>query len=322
MSDFSLGEHAARDAAEGSSAPQHGTEGSSMYKSISPSAIGVFARQSELLEIGLTHRFKGLEIDISEVLRRAQASSVAQACRYLCSAHVKIGGFDLPIRWSGDEKNFNSDLSLLGVLLEVCGALGADRCFTTIRPTCEQRPFHENFQFHVDRLGQLADALAPGNVKVGLNFFAAPSDRADGGFEFIHQVDPLLLLINSASKDNVGLVFDAWEWWVGGGDLEKLRTMRGEQVLSVRLSDIPAGTDLATITSDQRVMPSENGLIDSAAILTALDDMGFDGPVSLAPNPNLFKGQKREEIVGRASATLDALLGAVTSAKPLAAAGK
>jgi sugar phosphate isomerase/epimerase len=322
MSNFSLGDQAARGASDGCSAPQHGTEGSTMYKSISPSAIGVFARQSELLEIGLTHRFKGLEIDINEVLRRAQASSVAQACRYLCSAQVKIGGFDLPIRWSGDEKNFQADLSQLGLLLEVCSALGADRCFTTIRPTCEQRPFHENFQFHVDRLGRLADALAAGNVKLGLNFQAAPADRADGGFEFIHQVDPLLLLINSTQKDNVGLVFDAWQWWVGGGDVEKLRTLRGEQVLSVRLSDIPSGTDLATITADQRVMPGEDGLIDSAAILAALDEMGFDGPVSLAPNPNLFKGQKREEIVSRASATLDALLGAVSSAKPLAAAGQ
>src|SRR5439155_9748738 len=116
-----------------------GTEqkGSSVYKNLSPSAIGIFARQSELLEIALTHRFKGLEIDISEVVRRAQTSSVAQACRYLCSAQVKIGGFELSVRWAGDEKDFQADLSQLGLLLEVCAALGADRCFTTIRPTCD-----------------------------------------------------------------------------------------------------------------------------------------------------------------------------------------
>ena len=41
-----------------------------MYKNLSPSAIGVFARQSELVEIALTHRFKGFEIEIVEVLRR------------------------------------------------------------------------------------------------------------------------------------------------------------------------------------------------------------------------------------------------------------
>jgi sugar phosphate isomerase/epimerase len=291
-----------------------------MYKNLSPSAIGVFARQSELLEIALTHRFKGLEIDILEVVRRAQTTSVAQACRYLCSAQVKIGGFELPIRWSGDEADLKTDLAQLPLLLEVCTALGADRCYTAIRPTCDLRPFHENFQFHVDRLGELADRLAMGNVKLAVSFLATPADRADGGFQFIHQADPVVLLINTIRKDNVGLLLDAWHWWVGGGDLEKLRTLRSDQVLSVRLADIPVGADFSTITADQRVMPGDGGAIDSAALLQALEDLGYDGPVALAPNPNLFKGQKRESIVSRASATLDALLGTGPTDKPLATA--
>ena len=45
-----------------------------MYKNLSPSAIGIFGRQSELVEIALTHRFKGLEIDITEVTKRAQTT--------------------------------------------------------------------------------------------------------------------------------------------------------------------------------------------------------------------------------------------------------
>jgi sugar phosphate isomerase/epimerase len=293
-----------------------------MYKNLSPSAIGVFARQSELLEIALTHRFAGLEIDILEVLRRAQTTSVAQACRYLCSAQVKIGGFELPIRWSGDEAEFQTDLSLLPLLLEVCTALSADRCYTTIRPTCDLRPFHENFQFHVDRLGKLADKLAAGNVKLAINFVATPADRTDAGFEFIHQADPMMLLINSIHKENIGLLLDAWHWWVGGGDLEKLRSLRGDQVLSVRLADIPVGADYSAITADQRVMPGDGGTIDSAALLATLEDLGYDGPVALAPNPDLFKGQKREAIVRSASTTLDALLGGGSASKPLAAAGE
>ena len=290
-----------------------------MYKNLSPSAIGIFARQSELLEIALTHRFKGLEIEINEVLRRAQSTSVAQACRYLSSAQVKIGGFELPLRWFGDDKNFQTDLSQLGTLLEICHTLEADRCFTTIRPTCEQRPFHENFQFHVERLQKVADALAPANIKLALNFLAAPADRADGGFEFIHQADPMVLLLTSIQRENVGLLLDAWNWWVGGGDLGKLCSLGGDQIFSVRLADIPVGTDLATITADQRLMPGDGGTIDSAALLAALDDLGFDGPASLAPDPALFKGQKREAIVSKASTTLDALLSPVAAEKPLAA---
>jgi sugar phosphate isomerase/epimerase len=293
-----------------------------MNKNLSPFAIGVSARQSELVEIALTHRFKGFEIEIGEVLRRAQSTNVAQACRYLCSAQVRIGGFELPIRWAASETDVQADLANVGLLLEICTALGADRCYTTIRPTCDQRPFHENFQFHVERLQKVADALAPGGLKLALSFLPAPADRADGGFEFIHQVDPLLLLISSVQRENVGLLFDAWNWWVGGGDLERLRTLRGEQILSVRLADIPLGADLSAITADQRLMPGDGGMIDSAAVLATLEELGYDGPVALAPDPALFKGQKREAIVSKASATLDALLGSSAADKRLAAAGQ
>ncbi len=291
-----------------------------MYKCLSPSAIGILARQSELLEIALTHKFQGLEIDLNEVLKRAESTSAKQACRYLASAQVRIGGVDLPVRWQGAETEFKADLSQLGTFLEVCTALNADRCFTTIRPTCDQRPFHENFQFHVERLGQVADALAPSNVKLGLNFLAAASDRADGGFEFIHQADPTVLLINSIQRDNVGLLLDTWRWTVGGGDIEKLRSLRSDQILSVHLADLPANFDAATLGEDQRLIPGEGGGIDFASLFSALEDIGFDGPLVLAPNPTVFKGQKREAIVSQASTLLDTLLGKVTAEKPVVAA--
>lgn len=290
-----------------------------MYKNLNPSAIGVFGRQTELLEIALTHRFKGMDIDITELTKRALTTNAAQACRYMRSAPVKIGGFELPIRWAGDDKEFQAELAQIPLLLEVAANISADRCWTTIRPTCDQRPFHENFKFHVERLQQVADALAPGNIKLGLALLAAPADRADGGFEFIHQVDPLLTLLSSVQRDNVGIAFDAWSWTVGGGDLEKLRTLRGEQIITVRLADIPADADLATITAEQRLMPGEGGLIDSAAIVTVLDELGFDGPVALAPNPAQFKGQTRESIISKATAALDALLANVTAAEVAAA---
>jgi len=293
-----------------------------MYKNLSPSAVGIFGRQTEFVEIALTHRFKGLEIDIHELLRRAQSTSVAQACRYLCSAPMRIGGFELPWRWAEDQKTFEADLKQAGLLLEICTALGADRCYTTIRPTSDERPFHENFQFHVDRLRQVADTLATANVKLALQFLAAPADRADGGFQFIYQVDPLLLLLNSIQRDNVGVLLDTWHWFVGGGDLDKVRSLRPEQILSVRLADIPSGTALAAITSEQRVMPGEGGTIDAAALVALLEELGFDGPIAVAPSPTLFKGQTRESIVSRASAALDAVLGGAATEKPEAAAAK
>ena len=65
-------------------------------------------------------------------------------------------------------------------------------------------------------------------------------------------------------------------------------------------------------------MPGDGGLIDSPAILAALEELGYDGPVALAPNPGLFKGQKREAIMSRASSVLDSLLGVASVEKQVA----
>jgi sugar phosphate isomerase/epimerase len=281
-----------------------------MFKNLSPDAIGIFGRQGEMLEIALTHRFKGLEIDITEVVKRAKAAGVAQACKYLASARVKIGGFELPIRWAGDEAQFKADLAQIGTLLEVCQAISADRCFTTIRPVCDERPMPENFQFHVDRLGKVADAIAPAGIKLGLGFLPAAADRGGGGFEFIHQVDPLLLLAKTIQKPNLGLLLDSWTWTVGGGDLEKLRTLRGDQIVSVRLGDIPPDVDVANIQPQQKVLPYENGPIDNVGVLSVLDELGFSGPVALTQHASHMKGQAREPIVSKASNLLDGLLAA------------
>src|SRR5262245_53322921 len=252
-----------------------------MFKNLSPDAIGIFGRQGEMLEIALTHRFQGLELDITEVTKRAKVAGVAQACKYLASARVKIGGFELPIRWAAEEAQFKSDLTQIGTLLEVCKAIGADRCYTTVRPTCDERPMHENFQFHVDRLRKIADAIAPACLKLGLNFLPAQADRADGGFEFIHQVDPLLLLVNTVQKANVGILLDSWNWTVGGGDGEKLRSLRGDQIVSVRLADSPAHVDLANIQPQQKLLPAAaRSTIDTLAILRVMVALVSGGPVS------------------------------------------
>jgi sugar phosphate isomerase/epimerase len=294
-----------------------------MFKNLSPDAIGIFGRQGEMLEIALTHRFQGLEIDITEVTKRAKAASVAQACKYLASARVRIGGFELPIRWSAEETQFRNDLAQVGTLIEVCKTIGADRCYTTIRPTCEERPMHENFQFHVDRLRKVADAIAPADLKLGLTMLPSPADRKDGGFEFIHQVDPLLLLLNTVQKANVGLLLDTWVWTVGGGDLDKLRSLRGDQIISVRLGDMPAEADVASIQPQQKILPSaEGGAIDNVAYLGLLEELGFDGPVTVAQHNSHMKGQAREPIVARSSSLLDGLMAAagITTAGTLASA--
>jgi sugar phosphate isomerase/epimerase len=103
--------------------------------------------------------------------------------------------------------------------------------------------------------------------------------------------------------------------------VDKLRALRGEQIIAAELSDFPTGIDAATLTEEQRLLPGEGGQIDCAAYLATLQELGFDGPVSVAIHP-ANKGTKREELVQRASALLDTLWQAagLDSGKSLAGA--
>jgi sugar phosphate isomerase/epimerase len=278
-----------------------------MYKNLSPFTLGISGRQGELLEITMTYRFKGMDIDIKEAVKRADISGIEAATRYILSAPIKIGGFELPIRWAGAEADFKADLAELPKMLNVATALGANRCYTTVLPTSDELPFHDNFKFMVERLRQLAGALAERGVMLGLDFYAAEERRNNGGYQFICQADPLLMLIQTISADNVGLILDVWNWHVGGGTVDKLRAMRGEQIVGVRLSDFPADVETAAAKEEQRLIPGDGGQIDCAAYLSLLEEMAYDGPVSVAAHPTPYKDLKREELIKKAAAALDTL---------------
>ena len=278
-----------------------------MYKNLSPFTLGISGRQGELLEITMTYRFKGMDIDIKEAVKRADISGIEAATRYILSAPIKIGGFELPIRWAGTEADFKADLAELPKILNVATALGANRCYTTVLPTSDELPFHDNFKFMVVRLRELAGALAERGVMLGLDFHAAEERRNNGGYQFICQADPLLMLIQTIGADNVGLFLDLWNWHVGGGTVDKLRALRGEQIIGVRLSDLPADVDVAVAKEEQRLIPGDGGQIDCAAYLSLLEEMAYEGPVSVAAHPAPYKDLKREELIKKAAAALDTL---------------
>lgn len=279
-----------------------------MYRNLNPYILAISGRQGELLEIALTHRFQGLTIDIREVTEKAKTLGMEAANKLLLSARVKIGGFELPVRFSGPEADFKADLAGLKPVLDAATALAANRCYVTIQPTSEELPFHENFKFLATRLQEVAAVLAERGIKLGLRLLAGETHRNNGGYQFIHQADPMLMLIQSVGADNVGLWLDAWNWHVGGGSPEKLRALRGEQIIAIELSDIPADVDLATISEEQRLLPGEGGQIDSAAYLATLQELGFEGSVSAAVHSAAVAGTKREALVKKAAESLDAAM--------------
>lgn len=279
-----------------------------MYRNLNTVALGITGRQSELIELALTYGFRGLDVDMGAVSRRARAGGVAQAGRFVASAGVCVGEFTLPVSLTANEATFRAGLAGLGELAEVASSMDALRCRTLITPVCEDAAYHEYFEMHRLRLADVADILAPHNIRLGVAFTAARAQDRESERPFIRNAEALMTLIKTVGRANVGLALDTWDWFVGGGRLDQLLGVPVTKIVAVRLADTPEGADVSSLDAHERLMPGQGGAIDCRAIVQHLQEQDYDGPVTLYPDPSQFVGMTREAIVQQAKSVLDYLL--------------
>lgn len=281
-----------------------------MYKNLNPECLGVSGRQSEVIELVLTYGFRGLDVDMADLAARAEAHGAEQARRFIDSAKksqtgLRIGTFDLPLRWQGSEADYKAGLAEFGKIAEFAASCEATQCITNVMPACDDLPYHDNFEQHRKRLGEIADVLAQHGIRLGLGFLAPASYREGKQYQFIHQAEAILTLIKTIGNSNVGLALDMWHWRVGGGGLDQLRELPLDQFVSVRLADVPADADMATIEDDQRLLPGESEGSDSVPLLNMLGELGYEGPITVYSHPNRFTGMTRDAILQRVNSMID-----------------
>lgn len=276
-----------------------------MYKNFSHEGLGVSGRHSELIELALTYRFKGMDLDLPAFAKQVGLRGLEHASRFLKSANIKIGGFDLPMRWQGDDSVYQEDLDNLPKLAEVAASIGATGARTIVMAASDDRPYHENFEFHRQRFTEIADALAPFSIRLGLDFHATAVHREGQQHSFIHSPDALLTLAKTVGVANVGVSVDLWKWHVSGGNVDQLRDVTADQIVMVRAADVPADVSLESITDEQRLLPGASGIVDTASAIRLLIEMGYEGPITPYPNASQFSGVTRDGIVKAASKSLD-----------------
>ena len=126
-----------------------------MYRNLNAESLGISGRQNELIELTLTYKFRGFDIDIQELVRQIEARGRDHATRFLQSANVKIGSFELPIDLTVDDEQFAKELERLRDIAQLAESLGATRCIANLLPYCTGRAYHENFELHRKRIGEI-----------------------------------------------------------------------------------------------------------------------------------------------------------------------
>jgi sugar phosphate isomerase/epimerase len=276
-----------------------------MFKNLSTEPLGISGTSSEVIEVALSYGFASVDLDIVDFSAQVKTQGLPKARRLFDSAKLRFGSFRLPLEWHDDPSKYTDGLKALPQYLELAKQLGCTRAITTIEPAGDMRPFHENFEYHRRKIDEIAAKLNEFGISLGLEFFAPHSHRHNQAFQFIQSTDQLLQLFKGISAPNAGLVLDTWHWYLGGGTIDKIQGMPANRIVAVYLADCDPGVTAATATENARKLPGETGVIDCVAILSALGEAKYDGPVSPLPFRGNLPGMGREKIVKTVAAALD-----------------
>ena len=276
-----------------------------MYKNLNATVLGVSGRQSELIELAMTYGFRGLDIDIVDLVKRTQRSEFEKAARYLLSAKMLVSGFETPIDLDSDDATFEKTLALLPATIEIAGKVNARAGFLRLPAATDRLPFHEYFDVLRKRVDRIAEIFAANKVMLGLYFSTAIENRENRQFKFIQDVDGFLAFFHACTNESVGLVIDTFNWIVGGGNLDHLTSLTVEKILCVRLASSPEEFDISSASIDQRMMPTKDGLVDNSAIAKKLYAEGYRSSVTAFPSPAALGGKTRDAALANVVESLD-----------------
>ena len=253
-----------------------------MFKNLNPGMIGIRASLSEAQEMAAQYGFDGVDIHIPDVYEMVRQASLDEVKDLFARTGRRPGNWGLPIEWYGTEQKWAEELAWLRTYASLARDIGACRTTTVIRPYSDERPFEENYAFHVTRLKPVAEILGEYGCRFGLEFIGPKTLRQDKEHPFIYTMDGMLALGRDLGP-NVGLLLDLWHWYTSHGTWEDLAMLGNDDVVNVHVNDAPAGIPVDEQIDQVRCLPGETDVLDIARFLTVLEAMGYDGPVTAEP---------------------------------------
>jgi sugar phosphate isomerase/epimerase len=277
-----------------------------MYKSLCTDGLGVTIRQNELIELALTFGFKGIEIDMDDMVGRAEKMGDEFATQFVNAANVEISTFGMPIDFNASDADFEAQSGRLDKVCKLAKSIGAKHCYIKVKPTHPALPYQENFEKHRARISRIADRMAEIGTKVGLQFLAG--GKAGDDMRFIHQGDEILALVKAIGHANVGFVLDVWNWQVAGGTLSEIKELNLDKIFEVRLADPVDGFDPANVDRSKRLEPGTNSNSLCQGTLDWLVESSYEGPVALTAQVPKQPGNMGDILFQRIAKVLDQML--------------
>lgn len=280
-----------------------------MYQNLSAGAIGVKAPLAEIIDLAKRNGFAGIDFSIVEAQELAQTEGVEGVRARFTQANILPGSFGFPVDFRQDEGSWRKGLEALPGQAELAAALGCKRTATHLLPASDERDFLTNFRFHVNRLQPAAEILAEHGIRLGLEFIGPKTMRKNKQHRFLYTLEGMLALAAAVGPEtgNVGLLLDSWHLYTSHGHVDQVRELRKEDVVVVHINDAPTGLDVDEQIDNHRALPGETGVLDIRGFLLALQEIGYDGPVTAEPFSDAVRQMAPEDAVAVTAASVQSV---------------
>ena len=150
-------------------------------------------------------------------------------------------------------------------VFEMASALGARLCIT-----CAPGDDADDAEVG-SALAAVCDLADEYGLRVGFEFI--------GAFQRYRSPRAVVPVLDSAGRENVGIVFDTFHFYKSGEDPRSLSEIDARRVSLVHLND-SIDLPLSELNDSHRTYPGE-GVMDVASMVRPLLSGGFDGPFSV-----------------------------------------
>ena len=263
---------------------------------LNPGSIGVAADQNTLLQSAITYGFDAI-ISMPEQLDNFTDQELQRFLADMQTNGISWGSTNLPVDFRKDENTFQDGLSALPRYAQALERAGATRMNTWIMPTHDTLTYRKNFQIHSTRLGACAKILADYGISLGLEYVGPKTLMARSRYPFMRSMAEARELIATIYGNNVGLVLDSFHWYCAEDSIEDILALQNKDVITVDLNDARSDLSRDEQIDGTRELPLATGVINLKGFLTALIEIGYDGPVRAEPFNQPLRDMEDEEAI-------------------------
>jgi sugar phosphate isomerase/epimerase len=218
--------------------------------------------------------------------------------------HLVWGAANLSLDFRGSDAAFEGSLKALPEFAQGLQRAGVTRVATWLSPGSKSLTYTANFRQHARRLHEAARVLGDHGLRLGLEYVGPKTAWSSNRYPFIHTMAEMKDLIAEIGGNNVGFLLDSWHWYTAQENEADLLSLKASDVVLCHVNDAPTGIPVDQQVDNRRGLPCATGVIPMKTFLSALIQIGYDGPVVCEPFSQELRSLPPEQALAAVAAAM------------------